>query len=604
MLNIIKDQESMNKRNTKKLLLTLISVTVLMYGCSSIKPNHNIVNEINADFKNNPTAAGGKIYYACDSGDDNNSGTSHLAPFKTASRALNEFNKMNGGDSVLFCRGGKFPSPNRNTLFNQKCSANSVCTIAAYGNGNRPEIISTGSPAAINFTDGGAPSRSSGYLVKDLVLMSDGTTFAGVKFFNDVDDVTLENLHIQGFEIGVYSAGANGTTSDANGTNDRIILRDSTIINNSAQGWLGGGVNVLIENNIFENNGFARNILNHNIYLSGKAPFVTSDVVVRGNSLYKSAVVNGKCQGVSLVGHGLMNNVLIENNIIMEDEGTAGLGCWGISIDPGYSSEEEFNGITIKSNTILNLGGKAIGCASCVDLLITQNTIIDPSGSLSAGIHVPVRSEDAVKSRNVTISNNNVLLGGSNASGVLVQGSNQFNVTNNRIDQPSSSSAACVAKRDANENIDVSSNTCEKRTSSSIIDAAVANVVVYPRPTTEPITEPTTEPTPEPTPEPTHGPTPVDDSASDQSLVDSTSRPDTVIVDDSTAGSDLNGTVVPTTGEQQPSEIASVNLDDYQCTTADSLGHKKCSYVNRGTADKKFIRKCRAVSHDGRCLLR
>ena len=463
MLNIIKDQESMNKRNTKKLLLTLISVTVLMYGCSSIKPNHNIVNEINADFKNNPTAAGGKIYYACDSGDDNNSGTSHLAPFKTASRALNEFNKMNGGDSVLFCRGGKFPSPNRNTLFNQKCSANSVCTLGAYGQGNKPEIFSTGQTAALYFTDGGAPSPSKGYVIKDLALVSDKTTLFGIQLYNDVDDVTIENVHIQGFGIGVYSAGANTVTSSTvNGTNDRLVLRDSTIINNYGQGWLGGGVGVLIENNVFENNGFEKAVFNHNIYLSGKSGHVTSDVIVRGNILYKSAVINGQCKGVSLVGHGLMNNVLIENNIIKEDEGTAGLGCWGIAIDPGYASEEVFNSLTIRNNTIENLGGLAIGCASCVDATIEGNTILDPSGTLTTGISVPNRAENTVKSKNVRIQNNIVRLGSGGASGVRVGGSHLYSVTGNIIDQPDTAHIACIDKKDANLNLDVSSNTCTK----------------------------------------------------------------------------------------------------------------------------------------------
>ena len=176
-------------------------------------------------------------YYVCDTGDDNNAGTSIAAPFKTFSRGLSAFNTMSGGDSVLFCKGGKFPAPNRNTLFNQKCSASSVCTLGAYGQGNKPEIFSTGQTAALYFTDGGDPSPSKGYLIKELALVSDSTTLFGIQFFNDVDDVTIENVHIEGFGIGVYSAGANAvTSSDVNGTNDRLVLRDSTIINNYGQG--------------------------------------------------------------------------------------------------------------------------------------------------------------------------------------------------------------------------------------------------------------------------------------------------------------------------------------------------------------------------------
>jgi hypothetical protein len=414
----------------------------------------------------------------CDTGDDNNAGTSIAAPFKTASRGLSVFNSMNGGDSVLFCKGGKFPAPNRNTLFNPKCSANSVCTLGAYGQGNKPEIFSTGQTAALYFTDSGDPSPSKGYLIKDLALVSDSTTLFGIELLNDVDDVTIENVHIQGFGIGVYSAGSNPvTSSDVNGTNDRLVLRDSTIINNYGQGWLGGGVGVLIENNIFENNGFEKAVFNHNIYLSGKEANPSSDIIVRGNTLYKSAFINGSCQGVSLVGHGLISNLLIEDNLIKEDEGTAGFGCWGIAIDTGYSTEEEFRGLVIRNNTIENLGGLAIGCSSCVDVVVEGNTITDNGGTLREGVKVPNRGEDALKSANISVTGNTITLAG-------------------RTD------AVCVR-------VQPSILTAESNTCSTNGDVVVGEPVT-PTPIPEPEPEPT--PTPEPghgtTPEPTHLPTP------------------------------------------------------------------------------------------------
>jgi len=425
-------------------------------------------------------------YYVCDTGDDNNAGTSIAAPLKTASRALGVFNSMNGGDSVLFCKGGKFPSPNRNTLFNPKCSANSVCTLGAYGQGNKPEIFSTGQTAALYFTDGGDPSPSKGYLIKELALVSDSTTLFGIQFFNDVDDVTIENVHIEGFGIGVYSAGANAVTSSTvNGTNDRLVLRDSTIINNYGQGWLGGGVGVLIENNIFENNGFEKAVFNHNIYLSGHENNPSSDIIVRGNTLYKSAFINGSCQGVSLVGHGLISNLLIEDNLIKEDEGTAGFGCWGIAIDPGYSMQEAFTGLTIRNNRVENVGGLAIGCASCVDVVVEGNTILDPSGSIRSGVAIPDRAEDSLLSDNVVIKNNTMLLGRVDATGVRASGANLFTVMGNSIDQVANSTEPCIDAWAGNANLDTSTNICTKNG-------------VLPTPVDEPVDEPIDEPIDEP----------------------------------------------------------------------------------------------------------
>lgn len=381
-------------------------------------------------------------YYVCDTGSDSNSGVIKSQPYKTFSKGAAAFNSMNGGDSVLFCKGGTFDNSNRFDLYNSRCSPSARCTLGAYGTGNKPKFITNSNPrAGLHFSDNGDPDSSKGYTVKDIHLLSDGTTNFGVQFINDVDDVTLENLRIEGFGIGVYSAGSNAVVkSTVNGINDNLILRNSVIINNHGQGWLGGGDNVLIENNVFENNGFGRAVFNHNIYLSGKEKNPSSNIVVRGNTLYKSAFINGSCRGVSLVGHGLISNLLIENNVIKEPKGTAGFGCWGIAIDPGYASEEAFYGLIIRNNTVENLGGLAIGCASCVDVIIEGNTITDAVGTLREGISIPNRAENTLKSDRVLINNNTILLNGrADATGVRVKGSHSYTVTSNIIDLPSGS---------------------------------------------------------------------------------------------------------------------------------------------------------------------
>src|SRR5690606_4641636 len=146
----------------------------------------------------------------------------------------------------------------------------------------------------------------------------------------------------------------------------------------------------LIENNYFENNG-THPSLDHNIYLAQK-DVPARGIIIRNNTLYRSAIVDAKCQGVSLVGHGLLEDVLIENNVVKEDAGKVTGGCWGISIEPGYNKvDESFRNIVIRNNKIINVGGNAIGCASCDGVVVEGNEIIDEVKMLTAGIKIPVR---------------------------------------------------------------------------------------------------------------------------------------------------------------------------------------------------------------------
>jgi len=411
-------------------------------------------------------------YYVCDTGDDSSNG-SEAAPFKTFPKGIKQFNKMEAGGSLLFCRGGEFPTADKYlAVFNPKCSASALCTIADYGDESkdRPYIVPQSVEAGFLFMDGGAADQDGGYVIRNLVLNSNNTTRFGFRILNDVDDLLIDNVQLEGFEIGIYLGAAGATNPGANQISERIVLRNSQIINNSGQGWLGGGDDVLIENNLFENNG-SHAIFDHNIYLNSPIhQLPVTNMTIRGNTIYKSTQVDGKCMGTSLVAHGQINNLTIENNIVKEDKGAAGANCWGISVDPGYTDQEFFNNVVIKGNTVINMGGVAIGCASCNGAVIENNNIIDEAELLYYGISVPVRSEDNVKSKNVKISNNTIIISHDGTNGVNVSGVNVFTVKNNSISLPESSTAACIRKIGANANIDISSNICSQHTSITFTD--------------------------------------------------------------------------------------------------------------------------------------
>ncbi len=420
------------------------------------------------------SAVSAQNYYFCDDGNDDNDGLSESSPFKTFDKARQMFEALDGGDSVLLCRGGVFPASGGNgpnSIENFKCSAEEgkQCTMSDYGDsGLRRPLIQVSGGHGLNFEDGGAPNADGGYVISNLMflLVEANGVDAGIRFYNDVNDVVLDNLHIEGFTLGIQTAGANQYPEPgADEEQNRITLKNSVIINNKSQGWLGGCDDCIIENNHFENNGFASAILDHNIYLASSGGKTVDNMIVRGNTLYKSTHVDGKCQGVSLVAHGEFDGLIIENNLIKEDVGAVSQTCWGISVDPGYAKEETFRNIVIRNNQLLNVGNVGIGCASCDGAVIEDNVMIDQASVLTHGVKVPVRTEDALKSKNVTIKNNNIVLSHDGAVGVTVDGLNPFVVMQNTISQPSTTdTSTCIAKSDANANTDTSSNICNRHT--------------------------------------------------------------------------------------------------------------------------------------------
>mgnify|MGYP000214465003 CR=1 FL=1 len=344
--------------------------------------------------------------------------------------------------------------------------------MADYGDQTkeRPYIFPQNVEAAFHLLDGGNADPDGGYVFRNLIIRSDKSTEFGFRMLNDVDDVVIDNMHIEGFRIGVYVGGVGPLNPGANNSNERITLKNSTIINNYGQGWLGGGDDHLIENNVFENNG-SQAVFDHNIYLNSPIREVAvTNMTVRGNTLYKSTQVGGLCQGVSLVAHGKIDNLTIENNLIKEDKGAVKASCWGISVDPGYPTEEAFNNLVIRGNTLINVGNTGIGCASCSGVVIEDNDIIDESNTLRWGIRVPVRDEDSLKSDNVKIASNTVVLSHEQANGIYLGGENQFVAVSNTITQPSNTNADCIFKTGANSTTDTSSNTCSKHTDVTFID--------------------------------------------------------------------------------------------------------------------------------------
>ncbi|MFQ5492445.1 MAG: right-handed parallel beta-helix repeat-containing protein, partial [Phycisphaerae bacterium] len=320
----------------------------------------------------------------CEPGDDANAGMTTATPWRTVEKARMQFGSLSAAGSIRFCRGGAFDlSSAGDRWINYRCTAANPCTVGDYtppwasGDEGRPLLTKTAGHA-FRLGEVGDAAHDEGYIFENLDLRCMAcTTDNGYGFYlhSDVDDVTIDNVLIDGFDIGVYLGGSSpcsGSDPDCDGHNDRLALENCTIRNSRRQGFLGGGDNLAIDNCYFEGNG-TNPIYDHNIYLSDADVYPgggagATGIRITDNELYRSAIdPDGDCSAVSLVGHGNLTNLLIEGNVIREDLGRAKPTCWGIAVDAGYGSSERFENVRIRGNRVINVGSLGIGVSACVD---------------------------------------------------------------------------------------------------------------------------------------------------------------------------------------------------------------------------------------------
>ena len=379
-----------------------------------------------------------RTYYVCDcaagaadgcvAGTDDAAGTSPHQPKQTVEAARHLFNAtLDAGQSLFFCRGGSFRLEG-NRWVNPRCKAHAPCTVADYaapwakGSEERPLFVQPSVATAFDLSNPEEPAHEEGYVFKNLRIQAGSSGGWGLFIYNDVDDVLLDNVAIEGFSIGVHVAGANDATQGHD--NARITLRNSQILDNATHGFLGGAKGLLLENNTFAHNGHAfghASEQHHNVAISGIVPH-TEDVVVRGNDLTRSAIdARGKCVGASLVAHGVIARLRIEANRVHEEPGVAEPGCFGIAVDPAYTTPEKFEDVVIRRNKVLNAGLVGIGTASCVRCTLEDNVVVFSAGAGYA-IAAPDRERglDDEPMSHVIVRNNAIYYGPGTLGGTAI----------------------------------------------------------------------------------------------------------------------------------------------------------------------------------------
>jgi hypothetical protein len=324
-------------------------------------------------------------------GDNANTGHTSATPKQNLSGF--NVNALPAGTQLLFARGGAW------TDFY-------VMLKNLYATPTQPIVFDSYTPAwggvaspwlkvshFVGFEFGHYNDRDNdgGYTLRNLKLDGEGVSDWGLWLRANLRNLTVENLEITRFEIGVHSQ------SDAIDGVTFFTLRNSNIHHNSSMGMLGSANDSVIDGNTFAYNNFSGSVFSHAIYL-GSGSHESRNVSVRGNTFTNNSVctdltycpskpaLTGACDGGNVTVHGQWDGVLIENNRIEQAASTG--GCYGFSITTGYNSAEWFRNFVVRGNTVVNLGNCSVCANAAPGILVEDNRFINSQTTYHAGASI------------------------------------------------------------------------------------------------------------------------------------------------------------------------------------------------------------------------
>lgn len=367
---------------------------------------------------------------SCVAGSDANDGLSAATPKLTAPTST-QFNAAACGDQFLLAQGGRWNGYAAGIISHgQNCQTNPV-VIGSYappsGATGRPILHDTTVSVDAMFTMGNYNNTvdDRGYIFRGLELSSDAcatlncyTREYAFRLFGRLSYVTLDDLYIHNFRYALQSY-PNDTISTP--TIDHLTIKNSTINSNYSMGLLAIANDFLVEHNTFVGNNFNGSGFNHAFYIAGTG-WSASRVTVRRNTLTNNsrdligAPGSTDCTGGNLTGHGIIDGLVVEDNIITQV--TSQGGCYGISLTNAGVTDIFTNSIT-RRNVVVNMGE----CGICFNIL--QNAVIENNVVVNDEVypsqHVPIFSTPSApfNQTGVVIRNNSTfVLNGDNAYGV------------------------------------------------------------------------------------------------------------------------------------------------------------------------------------------
>jgi hypothetical protein len=309
------------------------------------------------------TSARAADYYVSSSGNDSNSGTSEIAPWKTIEKVNNS--TFQSGDNILFKRGD---------IWRERLVASSSGTegnpivFGAYAEGDKPIVSGADDITAKTWTEERTHIWSAempGVSVKLLIFNSDtlgkiSQRGATTPVANDLRmwEITAPYefwwhngklyIYSEGNPFSFYSkieAGQRGNVIDSNNM-DFVTFQDMILYgaNDDYIDGKGGGGCVLVRGD-------------------------SDNIIVRGNNISKSYAYGVVVRGAT--------NAKIENNVITEiDSQSSQSSGDGITIRKKYGLSEPARYVEIRNNKVLGpFDRQGIAVTSGSDIIMDQNEV-------------------------------------------------------------------------------------------------------------------------------------------------------------------------------------------------------------------------------------
>jgi len=395
------------KRKVFKLKFVLLSV--LAVWCS---PSMAVVG------------SSGTVYYVCNNhetlpnynGSDTNDGLSPTSAWKTYEKALQEINNLAAGDTLAFCRGGKFYQrreygQSEYRISNTNSTAANPIVITSYvldrnhascyalpeindhsvtyfndpnpNCDNTPENCSgqprysTGPFVIRDSSTGGV--HNEGLVIEQLIIKTDPSVFEGIAseynnrpdtnsdldyhdllprtaitIGHDYDNTTVQYVEVDGFRVGLsqIEQGVSGTDG-WDQSNDHNTFTRLLVHNNVDQGFIGVGNDLELSEIVFRNNGAVPNQTDVTRY---HHIYISKDVTVGGTLLDE----NTAFQNITV-----KNNAFYQSAIFDEDQNPLTPDVCG---SPAISVHGAVKDVTVDGNLLWEDDSRAKNACKAIDV--------------------------------------------------------------------------------------------------------------------------------------------------------------------------------------------------------------------------------------------
>jgi hypothetical protein len=361
---------------------------------------------------------------SCSAGADGNSGTTSGSPWQTLAKVqTGVINTSPGpGDQVLFCNGGTWPASSTLSWNSATSTTTKTSPIvfdgytASWGSVVRPILRFSGSGFFL-----GSNNVQVGITIQNLDIRGPGnvTNVQGIWHYNNISYVVLDNINVEGFHDNIDATHDTGFGS----TSSNFILKNSTVKAGRNQGIFINHQHVLVENNVFSDNGnclggsddgstppvcYVAN-QRHSVYVGGQGDGSTGDIVIRNNTSTRVSYFTGACESTHFTGHGIVTGLIVENNLVYETAATG--GCYGIGYGDNYGQPNEgCSFCTWRGNTVVDVGNYYIAYNGVNHSTIENNVVVNTgvsNGGNSIGFCVGTKNNvGTLNVTNNTLRNN------------------------------------------------------------------------------------------------------------------------------------------------------------------------------------------------------